>query len=217
VIEVPRPGKVPTFKAATESATHVTASESATHVAATEPATHMAATEPATHMAATEPATHMAATEPATHMAATEPATHMAATTEAAAHVAAPATVSSPTTATSPAARKSVSSQSPSESGKHSQSDRGLTQHCTYSFGRDRVHLAENTVTTVRFDCATPIDDDAARRSATFSNRYARYCRSGKPAWHATRVLSQILTDKSALTFSSDARHSHLLVREALK
>jgi hypothetical protein len=149
----------------------------------------------------------MTATESATHMAATEAAAHMAAaTTEAAAHVAATATatVSSPTTATSPAARKRVSSQSPSESGNHSQSDRGLTQHCTYSFGRDRVHLTENTVTTVRFDCANPIDDYAARRSATFSNRYARYCRSGKPARHATRILSQILTDKSALTFSSD-------------
>src|SRR5216683_1879444 len=62
VIEVPRPGKVPTFKAAAEFATHVTATESAAHVAATESPAHMAATESATHMAPTQAPAHVAAT-----------------------------------------------------------------------------------------------------------------------------------------------------------
>ena len=132
-------------------------------------------------------------------MAPVKPTAHVSAATE-------PIIVLTHTTESIPIAacggeRKRVSSQSPSESGNHSQSDRGLTQHCTYSFGRDRVHLSENTVTTVRFDCANPIDDYAARGSATFSSRYARFFRSGKPARHVPRVRSQIMKDKSSLKF----------------
>jgi hypothetical protein len=89
----------------------------------------------------------------AAHMAAAEAATHMTATTET--------TAVSTTTAASPAARERVSSQSPGESGCRSQNDHRLTQHWTYSFGRDCVHSTGNIVIAAGSNCANQINASA--------------------------------------------------------
>jgi hypothetical protein len=110
-----RPGKMPTRKAATESAADVSATESAADVSATESAAHVTATESPAHVTATETATHVTATESPAHVTATETATHVTATESA--------TVS----ATYPAPRKRVRAQRACESGSYSQNDHGFT------------------------------------------------------------------------------------------